>query len=161
MRLSKNSIFFFSVLSVLLFLAACATISKGGITKKSEETTIEINASKLDVFDAASQVIINHRFAILSSNERIGLISTDYKDVKKTFGSSFVLALFGKEDVEVMLTTNIRSSETGCILTILPKARARKISRRKTEYDEVKLSKSFLKNIESIAEEIKSLAEKK
>ena len=161
MKLSKNSIFFFSILSGLLVLAACATLPEEGLTPKTEETAIEINAPKLDIFDAASQVFIEHGFSISSSNERLGLIATDYKDVKKTFGSSFVLALFGKEDVEVMLTTSIKSSSTGCTLTILPKGRARKSSRFKSEYDEVKLSKSFLKNVEKIAEEIKDLAEKK
>jgi len=161
MSLSKKSIVFFATLSGLLMFAACATMSEQGITKKSDETTVDINAQKQDVFDAASQVMINHGFAIMSSNERIGLISTDYKDVKKSFGSSFVLALFGKEDVEVMLTTSIRASNSHCILTILPKGRARKISRFKSEYDEVQLSKSFLKNIEKIAGEIKDRAERR
>lgn len=150
---------FISILKFLLFITCCATASKGGLIKRTEEVTIAIKAPRLDVFDTASQVIIEHGFAILTANERIGLITTDYKDVKKTFGGGFVLALFGKEDVEVMLTTNITSSEEGCILTILPKGRWQKTSRRKVEYEEVTLSKKFLKNIEDMARKIKELSE--
>ncbi len=118
---------------------------------------IEISAPKLDVFDATSQVFINHGFALMTTNERIGLITTDYQDVKKSFGGSFVLALFGKEGMEMMLTTNIRSAQNGSVLTILPKARARKISRLKEQYDEIKLSN--VEGVRKIGLEIKALAE--
>lgn len=146
------------ILIVFLF-PSCATVSNSGLEQRNEEVTIQIGASKLDVFDATTQVFIQKGFSITASNERIGLVATDYKDVKKSFGGSFVLALFGREDMEVMLTSNIRSAEGGCTLSILPKGRVKKSSKFKEEYEETTLSSDFMKNIDAIGQEIKALAE--
>ena len=152
-----------SVLFCFLIAVPSCSIFSGsgsGLEERNKEVTVQINALRLNVFDATSQVFINHGFSITTTNERLGLISTDYKDIEKTVGGAIFSGLFGRQDLQVMLTTNIRSSETGCILSILPKGRAIKASKLKEEYVEMTLSESFINNIEAMAQEIKNLAEK-
>ncbi len=143
--------------ATLILLISCASRSNSGLQDRNEAVSIQISASNLDVFDATSQVFIDKGFAIASTNDRLGLITTDYKDVTKTVGNSFLEGLFGMEETQVMLSTSIRSTGAGCLLNILPKGRAKKS--KKKDYVEITISKKFIKNIEAIGQEIKSLAE--
>lgn len=120
---------------------------------------IEIYASKMDIFDAASQVLIEKGFALLTTNERVGLITTDYIKAEESFGTSLLLSLFGKKDIEIMLSTNIVGVGNKCTLSIFPKARVKKDSRLKVEYQEMTLSDKSVKGFYSIGDEIKVLAE--
>jgi len=121
---------------------------------------IEINAPKLIVFDAASQIFIQQGFAIINTNERTGLITTDYKEAKEAFGKSVLLSLFGRRDTEIMLSTNIVELNNKSVITILPKARWKKVSRVNTAYyEEVKLSKKSIESFRSLGEKIRVLAE--
>lgn len=166
MKLINKFISFFSILLILLSLSACIPFKKGKSKTLTDipsvqKVTVEINASKLDVFDIATQVFIENGFSILSTNERIGLITTDYTEVKKSFGRSLALALFSREDLEIMLTTNIVSLEKTSIFTILAKGRVKHTTKFKSEYKETDITKDLLKQIENIAQRIKDLAEKK
>ncbi len=71
------------------------------------------------------------------------------------------LAFFAMEDLEIMLTTSITSTEKGSILNILPKGRVKKTTKYKTEYKEMDITKDLLKQVENISLQIKDRAEKK
>ncbi len=148
---------FFGSIILVSLLISCASTSKRGLEQRNEPVSISINAASLEVFDATSQVLIQNGFSILSTNERLGLITTDYKEIKQTAGNSFFEGIFGIEDTQVMLSTNIRPTEMGCVLNILPKGRTKKS--KKKDYVEITLSRKFIDNIVALGEDIKVISE--
>jgi len=156
MTKKKGMAAFFPVILATLFFAYCGSPKLAPTTKPIK---ININAQKLAVFDATSQVMMNRGFVITSSNERLGQITTDYKQLDESFGGGIVLRMFGKRKPEVQLTTNIVTNESTSVLTILPKGRVQQ--KKGSYYDEIQLSDAFLMKIEEIAQEIKKAAETK
>jgi hypothetical protein len=126
----------------------------------TQEITVRINAPKLDVFDATGQEVMKHGFSIITSNERLGLITTDYKQLDESWGGGMVSRLFGIKNPELQLTTNIVTDKDASVLTILPKRRILH-QQRGGHYDEINFSDSFLMKIREIGENIKTLAEAK
>jgi len=156
MAKKRGEVLFFPVILATLFIAFCGS-PKLAPTAKPIATSI--NAPKLAVFDATSLVVMNRGFSIISSNDRLGLITTDYKQLDQSFGGAFLLEMRGKRKVEVQLTTNIVSNNGTSVLTILPKGRIQQ--KKGGYYDEIEFSDAFLKNIGDIGQEIKKFAESK
>jgi hypothetical protein len=157
MKLKARVAIFAIVLFSLLLFPYCR--GKAQLAPTTRPVITEINAQKLDVFDATSQVFLGRGFSILTSNERLGLITTDYKQLDESWGGGIVLRMFGKKKPEVQLTTNVTTRNGTSVLTILPKGRVQQ--KKGSYYDEIQLSDGFLMKIADIGQEIKRRAEAK
>ncbi|MDD8027198.1 MAG: porin family protein [Acidobacteriota bacterium] len=93
---------FFALASVLLCLAIPSFLQSD-----ANGIQIKINAPELTVFDTVTQVIIQRGYSLLTANEKIGLLTTDDRDVKESLGSSLILNLAGQRDVEYMIAMGI------------------------------------------------------
>jgi hypothetical protein len=128
-----------------LFISYCGSPK---LAPTAKPIAISIAAAKLAVFDATSLVVMNRGFSIISSNERLGLITTYYKQLDQNFGGAILLDMFGKRKVEIQLTTYIVSDNGTSVLTILAKGRSQK--KKGGYYDEIEFSNAFLKSIGDI-----------
>jgi hypothetical protein len=141
----------------LLLLSGCGGGPK--LAPTTRQIVVHINAPKLDVFDSLSLVVMKHGFSIINSNERLGLITTDYKEVNESIGSGLLLSMFGKKKPEMQLTTNISTKDNISVLTISPKGRVRQ--KKGSYYDEIQFGDSLVSFIEGMGREVKELAESK
>lgn len=143
-----------------VFLLCLASAGPGFPGQEPLSMQIEINAPKIAVFDAASQVIMQQGYSFLSTNERIGMINTDYKDAKESGGSSVLRSLMGREDYEIMITTSITEVNGTSTLRILPKGRQKKVNKLNiATFEEFELNKKAVEKFRPLAEQIKALAE--
>ncbi|MDD8027197.1 MAG: SH3 domain-containing protein [Acidobacteriota bacterium] len=146
----------FSILSAVLFLLAIPSFPQSDVNG----IQIEINAPKLTVFDTATQVLMQQGFSLVTTNERIGLLTTDYRDAKESFGNALMLNLMGRKDVEYMISTSITAANGKSILSLYPKGRMKKVNRLGVAtYEDFEPNKKATENFRPLAEKIKTLSE--
>jgi len=114
----KSIISLFLTTTFLLFFIACNPFSRKAkpvtelpIAQTAKKISVEINSPKLNVIITTVRLFVDSGFPIIYTDEKIGLITTDFTKLKMSFGGELNQRLFGTEDFELRLTAYISSSE--------------------------------------------------
>ena len=163
----KSIISLFLTTTFLLFFIACNPFSRKAkpvtelpIAQTAKKISVEINSPKLNVIITTVRLFVDSGFPIIYTDEKIGLITTDFTKLKMSFGGELNQRLFGTEDFELRLTAYISSSEKRSVLTILPKGRIKQRTKIGIDYEDFGISENVYEKINNLAQMIKKEAEK-
>jgi len=140
---------------VLLIVPSCHKGPK--ITPEVKNAIINISAPKARVFEATSIALISRGFVIITANDSLGLLTTEFKKAEESFKESFLQGVFGeKQHPEVQFVTSIIEKAGNSTLTIMAKGR---IIYKKRYYADYIFSDEFMNLVRKIGEEIKAQSE--
>ena len=141
---------------VILFVPSCRKTVE--LQPQANNVVIEINAPKLKIFEFTSVAFVKRGFAIISANETLGLLTTEFKRIDESVQDRLLLSFLGQEKPEVQFITSISGKDDVYNLIILAKGRT---YNKKRGYEDIVLSDKFMNIVRIIGEEIKLAAEEK
>lgn len=127
------------LLCLCLFSAGCSTLQRSPqATQLTDESLAFIApATAVRIFDATTLVLVNHNFTVALTNERLGLIQTDYvalTALQATLADS--LESVGRlRGLEIRVTLNVDERADDSLVQL--RASVRRVSGRATADDSV------------------------
>lgn len=163
----KKAIFILLSTFILLCAFSCNPFGGGAkpatqppVAQTSRNVSVEINAPRLDVMSAAIMTFVDSGFPIIHTDEKLGIITTDFTKLKTGFGGELAQRFFGIEDFEIMLTVYVRTKGDVSLITILPKGRIKQKTKFGIEYEDLGISGKVYERLDALAKAIKIEAEK-
>jgi hypothetical protein len=144
-------------LLVLLVVPGCHKGPK--IRPDVKNVTVNITAPRTRVFQETSIALVGRGFVIITANDSLGLLTTEFKKVEEGFRQTLVQGIFGnKQHPEVQFITNITEKNGISTLTLTAKGR---IIYKKRFYIDYMFTDEFMNVVRQLGEEIKASAEAK
>ena len=144
------------VLCAMLFVTGCASVqlNPGPSQLPDESVSLITTLAQEDIFDAATLVFLNHNFAVGLTNERIGVLQTDYltlSAVEATLPDS--LRAGGRiKGLEMRITLNLEDRADDNLVRL--RASVRRANGRASEADKL-ITRYWLEHIAfALAEEL-------
>ena len=148
-----------AVLSLIVFFVVPSCHKGPKIRPDVKNVTVSVSAPRTRVFEETSIALVSRGFIIITANDSLGLLTTEFKKVEEGFKQSFIQGVFGsKQHPEVQFVTNITEKNGVSTLTITAKGR---IIYKKRFYIDYMFSDEFMNVVRQLGEEIKAAAEVK